>query len=501
MSDVLISWIGATDLRAADQTDPTEVGPIARALDARSFDRVVLLYNYDKKKVDPFLRWLGRRATPPVDSRHVDLSSPTNFGEIYEVARQAISDTLTRQSADTRLTIHLSPGTPTMSAVWIILAKTRFPAELIQSSPQKGVETASVPFDMSAEFIPDLLRAPDARLEELSRGLPPEAPEFEAIVHRSEVMRRAVARARLVAPRSVPVLLEGESGTGKELFARAIHNSGPRREGPFIPINCGAIPSELIESELFGHVKGAFTGATGKRLGHLREANGGTLFLDEAGELPRPAQVKLLRALQQNEVVPVGASKPEKVDVRILAATNRSLLREAAEGRFRSDLFYRLAVAILVLPPLCRREGDVGLLLDHFLAQVNADNEGQPSFRKKVLSPGARNLLLNHDWPGNVRELHNTLQRAAIWSTGETIDEIDAKEALLPSSDEGTRGILGKPLGNGFSLPETLATVARHYLDRARDEAAGNKTQAAELVGLASYQTFTNWLKKYGLEN
>ena len=501
MPDVLISWIGATDLRAASQNDSTDVGPIARALDARTFDRVVLLYNYEKKKVGPFLQWLGSRTTTPIESHYYVLSSPTNFGEIYEVARQAISDTLAASPADTRFTIHLSPGTPTMSAVWIILAKTRFPAELIQSSPQKGVETASVPFDMSAELIPDLLRAPDARLEQLSRGLPPEAPEFDAIVHRSEVMQRAVAKARLVAPRSVPVLLEGESGTGKELFARAIHRSSPRRDGPFIPINCGAIPSELIESELFGHVKGAFTGATGERLGHFREANGGTLFLDEVGELPPPAQVKLLRALQQNEVAPVGSSKPETIDVRILAATNRSLLHEAAEGRFRSDLFYRLAVAILVLPPLRRREGDVGLLLDHFLAQVNADNEDQPSFRKKDLSPGARNLLLNRDWPGNVRELHNTLQRAAIWSTGETIDEIEAKEALLPSPDEDARGILGKPLGNGFSLPDTLATVARHYLERARDEAAGNKTRAAERVGLASYQTFTNWLKKYGLEN
>src|SRR5207248_2052926 len=189
------------------------------------------------------------------------LSSPTNFAEIYESARSAISELLEKSPSKPHVTFHLSPGTPAMAAVWIILAKTRFPAELIKSSQKHGVKTASVPFDIAADFIPDLLKTSDRRLTELSAEAPPEAPEFRDIVHRSKIMQRVVRKAQHIAPRSVPVLLEGESGTGKELFARAIHNASPRKGRPFVAVNCGAIPAELLESELFGYEKGAFTGA------------------------------------------------------------------------------------------------------------------------------------------------------------------------------------------------------------------------------------------------
>jgi transcriptional regulator with PAS, ATPase and Fis domain len=207
-------------------------------------------------------------------------------------------------------------------------------------------------------------------------------------------MDRLIQRARRVAIRNVSVLIEGESGTGKELLARAIHRASPRKDRPFIAVNCGAIPAELVESELFGHEKGAFTGATQQRTGHFEAADGGTLFLDELGELPGPAQVKLLRTLQEGEVVRLGSSKPTKVDVRIIAATNRTLTEEIASGRFREDLFYRLAVAVLKLPPLRERSGDLGVLIDHLLAQVNREGrwrawlQGEENFfwRKKSSS-------------------------------------------------------------------------------------------------------------------
>ena len=174
-----------------------------------------------------------------------------------------------------------------MAAVWILLAKTRFPAEMIESSKDHGVQLASVPFDISAEFLPHLLNKPDKTIERLAAGIPVEAPEFDDIIHRSEVMQRIILKARKVAPRSIPVLIEGESGTGKELFARAIHDASPRRDKPFVAINCGAIPAELVESELFGHEKGAFTGAVAARIGHFEAAHTGSIFLDEIGELPR----------------------------------------------------------------------------------------------------------------------------------------------------------------------------------------------------------------------
>jgi DNA-binding NtrC family response regulator len=498
---VLAAWIGRTDLRAPDESETVGLGPIAQALDAREFDQVFLLADYADSQVKPYLRWLTARTKAHVDVTFEKLSGPTNFGEIHEAAVRVCVRAIASNPRETVLTFHLSPGTPAMAAVWMLLGKTRFPAEFLESSREHGVQTAEVPFDISMDFIPDLLREPDERLREQSGGEPPASPEFADIIHRSRVMTRVVQRARRVAPRTVPVLIEGESGTGKELIARAIHRASPRRDRPFIAVNCGAIPDELIESELFGHEKGAFTGATQQRKGHFESAEAGTLFLDEIGELPSPAQVKLLRVVQEREVVRLGASKPLRVDVRIIAATNRTLTEEIGAGRFREDLFYRLAVAVLKIPALRERPGDLGLLIDHLLELVNREASTEPGFRHKTLSAGARNVLMGHPWPGNVRELLNTLRRAAIWSEGATITTEDAREALLPASDGGDAHILDRPLGDGFELPELLKSVASHYLGRAIDEAGGNKTKAANLVGLPSYQTFTNWLKRYDLTN
>ncbi|MBI5016768.1 MAG: sigma 54-interacting transcriptional regulator [Deltaproteobacteria bacterium] len=499
MNRALVSWIGKADLRAPREED-RGVGPLGQAVAARPFDTIHLLSDHPKEAVAPYLRWLRGRTSVPITLHPVNLSSPTHFGDIYQAAVSVVADVWTRIGPAGTFTFHLSPGTPAMAAVWILLAKTRFPAELIESSPEAGVQTASVPFDISADFLPDLLRKPDEELKRLSAGLPPEAPEFADILHRSVEMQRVIARARRVAPRSVPVLIEGESGTGKELLARAIHRTSARRDQPFVALNCGAIPAELIESELFGHEKGAFTGAEKTRKGHFEEAEGGTLFLDEVGELPTLAQVKLLRTLQEAEIVRLGSSKPIQVNVRIVAATNRNLMEEVAAGRFRADLFYRIAVAILRLPPLRQREGDVGLLIDALLDQVNQESLEEPGFEKKELSAGARNLLMNHPWPGNVRELLNTLRRAAIWTSDTTITADDARDAILPNDSAAADGILNRPLGESLRLPDLLSIVARHYLERALAESHGNKTRAAALVGLPSYQTLTNWLERYGVK-
>ncbi|GIW41867.1 MAG: hypothetical protein KatS3mg076_2444 [Candidatus Binatia bacterium] len=498
-SAVLLAWVGITDLRAPKEENSVGLGPVAQAASVRRFDEVVLLSNFPKAQVDTYVSWLSRRTSCRAHVEQCKLSSPTDFGEIYTASVGVVQKVLERHGTDAKLTFHLSPGTPAMAAIWILLAKTRFPAELIESSREHGVRTVSVPFDISADFLPDLLRRPDEELQRLSEGLPPEAPEFGDIVCRSRAMKRVILLARRVAPRSVPVLIEGETGTGKELLARAIHRASPRRGRAFVAVNCGAIPADLVESELFGHVKGAFTGAASNRKGHFVEADGGTLFLDEVGELPGAAQVKLLRALQEDEILPVGSSSPRKVDVRVIAATNRPLLSEVAEGRFREDLFHRLAVAILRLPPLRERREDLSLLIDHLLARINREGRGQPGFVEKKISAGARNLLLRHPWPGNVRELQNTLARAAIWTPGSLLKTEDIREALLPLVTPSGDRILDRPLGEGLDLPGLLATVARHYLERALEEAAGNKTRAARLVGLPSYQTLTNWMKRYGV--
>jgi DNA-binding NtrC family response regulator len=237
------------------------------------------------------------------------------------------------------------------------------------------------------------------------------------VITRSDAMRLVLHAAEKAAASAIPVLIEGESGVGKELIARAIHGSGARRTKPFVAVNCGAMPENLVESILFGHEKGAFTGATDKHTGKFIEADGGTLFLDEVGELPPAAQVKLLRALQEGEVEPVGGRKNIKVDVRIISATNRDLIADVKSGRFREDLFYRLHVFPISVPPLRQRPEDIPELARHFLARLAAE-EGK---RVRGIEAGALRLLTAYRWPGNVRQLENAIFRAVVLTDGEQI--------------------------------------------------------------------------------
>ena len=497
MKSILFCWIGFTDLKASKGEKNIGLGPIAQAVSERGFQEVVLIYDVSDQDCNEYVKWLKTLTSAQILTKKASLTSPTHFGDIYEAAIGVIKKVQESKDGDIEFTYHLSPGTPAMAAVWIIIAKTRYPATLIESSIKEGVKVASVPFDLSAEFIPDLLRGPDEHLEKLSAGLPPEAPEFDSILHRSRIMRRVITMARHVAPRSVPVLIEGESGTGKELLARAIHKASPRKGKPFIAINCGSIPSELIESELFGHEKGAFTGADKQKKGYFEAADTGTLFLDEIGELTMAAQVKILRVLQEKEIQRIGSTETIRLDVRIIAATNRNLINEVAKENFRSDLFYRVAVAVLKLPPLRERSGDIGLLINQLLDRINQESVNQPGYKHKKISIAAKNLMLQHSWPGNVRELQNTLTRAAIWSVCHTIDVKDINEAMLPIVNSDNDNLLGRPLNEGINLSDLIEKLAQHYLKRALTEANGNKTRAAELLSLSNYQTFTNWLKKY----
>ena len=502
MHEFLITWIGATDLRAQQAASNIGLGPIAQAVADEKYSHIVLISDYPEAGTKKFSAWLQGHSSAEITLHPVTLTSPTNFGEIHQAVTKVVSAIIKQYEDTVNLTFHLSPGTPAMAAVWILLAKTRFPAKLIESSKEHGVKTVSIPFDISAEFLPDLLKKSDQTLKQLAAGLPSAAPEFADIKYRSEEMQRVVGRAKRVALHSIPVLIEGESGTGKELFARAIHAASLRKDKPFIAINCGAIPKELVETELFGHEKGAFTGATTSRPGHFETANTGTIFLDEIGELPKEMQVKLLRTLQEGEVKRVGANKVRKVDIRVISATNRNLIEEVANDSFREDLFYRLAVAVLKLPPLRERVGDINLLINHIMENIDRESRNNPGTGHKIISPSARNLMIKHSWPGNVRELQNTLTRAAIWSTDKEISEDDIKETILqvPDSSAGGESILNQSLEQKIDLPEVMKTVAVHYLERALEKNHGNKTKTAETLGLPSYQTLSNWLKKYDLE-
>lgn len=498
----LVAWLGKTDHECAEGLHRNDIGPIATALlGAQKYDRVYLLTNYDFDRSKRYCRWLEKRTGYPaeaVDLYQVDLSSPIDYGEIYAKVSGHLSGA-GLPHAGVELTFHLSPGTPAMAAIWIILAKTRFPAKLIQTSRERGLEAVDFFFDLASDFLPEYLRRSGERVERLAGAAKTHAPEFSKIVHRSPLMGEQIALARRMAAYEVPVLVLGETGTGKELFAEAIHAASPRVGKPFIAVNCGAIPPELANSELFGHKKGAFTGATSDRKGHFQEASGGTLFLDEVGDLPLDTQVRLLRVLQSGEVTPLGQSGSVKVNTRIIAATHRDLGADIAAGRFREDLFHRLAVGILRLPPLRERVGDMDTLVDHFLALINADAHGRPESQHKEISSDARKVLLHHPWPGNVRELYHSLLRAAIWSTGPEIGVRDIESALLPVISR--KDVNTKPsLGQGVDLKALLDDMARDLIAQAMVKTGQKKTGAAKLLGFDNYQTLGNWMKRLGVD-
>jgi two-component system response regulator HydG len=310
--------------------------------------------------------------------------------------------------------------------------------------------------------------------------------------------RRPIGRARsftdilnladTVAPTESTVLLTGESGTGKEVLARYIHSLSERSDHLFLSINCGALPESLLESELFGHVKGSFTGAVKDKKGLLEAATGGTLFLDEVGEMTPATQVKLLRALQEREVIPVGSTEPVPVDARIIAATNRELEEEIRKGEFRSDLYYRLNVIALHLPPLRERRDDVPLLVDHFI-KVLASRSGTPPLE---LEDEALDALKAYDWPGNVRELENALERAAVVARGRSIalEHLPTRLSEAPTP----RVVSEAPPQN-----PTMEIVERAYIVWVLQAEGGNKTRAAEVLGIDP-STLYRKLNRYGIE-
>jgi DNA-binding NtrC family response regulator len=315
-----------------------------------------------------------------------------------------------------------------------------------------------------------------ARLEkDAARERARERAELEQwMVGSGPRMRRVVDTLRKAAPTSARVLVTGERGTGKELVARAIHELSKRKDGPFVKVNCAAIPAELIESELFGHEKGSFTGATRERHGKFEQAHGGTLFLDEIGDMTPAAQAKVLRVLQENEIERVGGSETIAVDVRVVAATNKDLREDMQKGRFRPDLYDRLNVVPIEVPPLRERKEDIPALVEHFLAQMSAQN----GRRGLTVAQPALSLLMQHDWPGNVRELRNTVERLIIFASGQRIVEDDVHAAL-----PGVRPVQGR-YQRGASLRDHLLVVEREIVLAALEANAHHVANTARELGL-----------------
>jgi two-component system NtrC family response regulator len=312
-----------------------------------------------------------------------------------------------------------------------------------------------------------------------------ERHRVEGIIGDSGPMQEALSLVRRVAPSDATVLIRGESGTGKELIAKAIHYASPRASGPLVKVNCAALAESLLEAELFGHEKGAFTGAIATRKGRFELADGGSLFLDEIGDLPAHMQVKLLRALQEREFERVGSSRPIAVNVRLLAATHRDLEALVREGRFREDLYYRINVVTIALPPLRERREDLPLLIDHFVRAFAAKN----AKRIQGLTRDAREILLRYDYPGNVRELENLIERAVVLTRDEVIGAGDLPLTLHDPAPEPAAG---------SGLEAAVEGLERRMIQEALGRAAGVQTRAAETLGI-SERVLRYKLKKYGL--
>jgi DNA-binding NtrC family response regulator len=307
------------------------------------------------------------------------------------------------------------------------------------------------------------------------------------IVGKSRAIQDVIRKLELVAQSKSTVLVTGETGTGKELAARAIHDRSAQREMPLIKVNCAAIPETLLESELFGHVRGAFTGATSNKKGKFALADGGTIFLDEIGTLTNALQSKLLRVLQEREFEPLGAERTQKVDVRVIAATNRDLRAMVADGRFQEDLFYRLSVIPVELPPLRERRDDIPLLVDHFVRK----HVGRTGKRIERVDKPALDALSAYDWPGNVRELENTIERAVVLATGTLIDA--GAISMLGASAVTAPGL------PSLRLHQNVEWTERESIRRALRQAGGVKKDAAELLGI-SQRALSYYLGKYRID-
>ena len=518
----LVSWVGATDLASmanevggavAEQVGQainrplrkSDVGgPLKTMLNHEQFDPIWLLNNYHESLQDSFVEWLG------FDAKFAQIEaikSPTDYASIYISVDKFLADLF--EDAKTRptdLCIFLTPGTPAMAASWVLIGKSKYAPTFYQAYKDK-CNVEEIPFDISLH-IRDVIGKTDSAYE-LMRGANPEEFEgFTEIVGQSEAMKEVIGRAQRIAIRDVPVLLLGESGTGKTRIAESIHKASARKNNNFATVNCAALPDNLLESELFGHVKGAFTGAEADKAGLFETTDGGTLFLDEIGECPLELQAKLLSVLQPitgkgasvRKVRRVGSDEEREFDVRVIAATNRNLVEQVNQNLFREDLFYRLAAITLQLPAIRDRGDDIISIAETLLLQINTQfQKGDNQYISKALTDEAKDYIRSQRWPGNVRQVYNALLQAAVFSTEPEISAEDLAASLTEIPGSKGTSILDHTVQDGFSLDEIVAEVRRHYIQIGYEKSGRNASQAAKLLGYATPQTLRNHIKELGI--
>ena len=410
----LLTWLGKTDLDKSRENGEAAIATIVLN-NPQAFDQIVILANAWQDEWDDYLHWLkarlvkAKRPYTNVEIHKVKIKSPIHYQSIFDESSKWVNK-LSNNSES--LTISLTSGTPAMISTAVILGKSRSNVHFVQSSALKGLETVNIPVDFAKEYVKSAAKG----IANKALNDPNAAKSLSEIIATSPEMLDVTRKAKILAGSELPVLVLGETGTGKEVMSNAIHIDSLRVGKPFKAINCGALPQSLVDTILFGHEKGAFTGADNQHRGLFEQADGGTLFLDEVGELPLDVQVKLLRVLQEGCITRVGGSESINIDVRIIAATHRDLLEMVEASDFREDLFFRLAVGVIHIPSLRERTQDIPLLVVELMAEINAAASTQHSNKSKNISEKGIEFILGQSWPGNIRELWNTLNRAFLWS-------------------------------------------------------------------------------------
>jgi len=493
----LLTWLGNRDLENMEHDKNAAIATLATKSQT-PFDKIVILSNKDENKWHTFERFLKKRMAminrpnQEIQVYNVNIESPIDYQSISLETERWI--TKLSEEAES-LSINLTSGTPAMTTLSVLIGKGKANTQFLQATPKNELLKVDIPIDFGKEY----LRSASKNIANTATSLPKIEQAFSELTANSSIMKSVVGKAKRISASEVPALILGNTGTGKELMATAIHKSSLRAHKPLKIVNCGAFAESLVDSTLFGHKKGAFTGAEKDHPGLFEQANGGTLFLDEVGELTPEIQVKLLRALQQGEINRLGDTKTINVDVRVIAATHRDLSRLVSEGKFREDLFYRLAVGIIQMPTLRERCEDIPLIVNQLTDQINKAGAKHPDYISKNISDKGIKFILSQTWPGNIRELWSTLNRAFLWSDTQIITENDLSDAIINRhhSNDCTEIVLS--YNDEVDVIQLTEEYQKKYIEAALKASGNVKKHATKMLGLKDHQTLSNWMKRLGI--
>jgi transcriptional regulator with PAS, ATPase and Fis domain len=495
--NTLFTWLGSTDINNAKENKDAAIASIAMRSDS-PFDKIVILANDWERDWDFYRGWLSTRlAEEHKPSNNVNIIkasiiSPIHYESILKVSSHWI-DKLSSESD--KLTISLTSGTPAMISMAVILGKAKANVEFIQSSEKTGISIPKIPVDFAKEYVKSAAKGIASNAIKPSKSL-----RLEDIVAQSALMADVIEKSEILAKSELPVLVLGETGTGKEVLSNAIHLASLRHDKTFKAVNCGALPATLVDSILFGHEKGAFTGANNQHKGLFEQATGGTLFLDEVGELSADVQVRLLRVLQEKTVTRVGGIEEIDVDVRLIAATHRNLIKMAAIGEFREDLFYRLAIGVIELPSLRERVADIPHLIEEISTEINNAASTQIGTKSKNISKKAIEFVISQAWPGNIRELQNTLNRAFLWSKASEISSKNILDAMIIRGSQNQDTDIVLSVSDKVDINELIEKYKKNYIVAALKACGNNVTKASKMLSLGSPQALGAWITALGIE-